>query len=48
VNLDEAEDLVAVEMRTDPLFNDDVVLTPEYDADVPEVVARLRRLDPVG
>ncbi|WP_084497338.1 cupin domain-containing protein [Nocardia amamiensis] len=43
VNLADADDLVALEMRTDPLFNDDVVLTPEYDARVPEVVARLRR-----
>lgn len=48
VNLDDAEDLVAVEMRTDPLFNDDVVLTPEYDAHVPEAVARLRRRGPAG
>ncbi|MFI5537707.1 cupin domain-containing protein [Nocardia sp. NPDC051900] len=48
VNLDDAEDLVAVEMRTDPLFNDDVVLTPEYDARVPEAVARLRRRGPAG
>ncbi|WP_280264113.1 cupin domain-containing protein [Nocardia abscessus] len=48
VNLDEAEDLVAVEMRTDPLFNEDVVLTPEYDADVADIVARLRGQQPVG
>ncbi|WP_406280172.1 cupin domain-containing protein [Nocardia sp. NBC_00881] len=48
VNLDEAEDLVAVEMRTDPLFNDDVVLAPEHDVDVPDVVARLRRRHPIG
>ncbi|MEU7767369.1 cupin domain-containing protein [Nocardia sp. NPDC049190] len=48
VNLDETEDLAAVEMRTDPLFNDDVVLTPEYDARVPDVVAELRRQHLIG
>ncbi|WP_405167398.1 cupin domain-containing protein [Nocardia sp. NBC_01499] len=43
VNLSETEDLVAVEMRTDPMFNDDVVLTPDYDSAVVDAVARLRR-----
>ncbi|WP_052280974.1 cupin domain-containing protein [Nocardia vulneris] len=43
VNLSETDELVAVEMRTDPMFNDDVVLTPEHDGAVAEVVARLRR-----
>lgn len=41
VNLSETAGLVAVEMRTDPEFNDDVVLTPEYDSRVPDVVAKL-------
>ncbi len=49
VNLSETDDLVAVEMRTDPMFNDDVVLTPEHDAHVADVVAQLRhRLAPVS
>ncbi|WP_216893659.1 cupin domain-containing protein [Nocardia alni] len=49
VNLSKTDDLVAVEMRTDPMFNDDVVLTPEYDAPVVDVVARLRQqLTPVS
>lgn len=43
VNLSDTEELVAVEMRTDPNFDDDVVLTPEYEAALPDVVARLRR-----
>ncbi|WP_433760296.1 cupin domain-containing protein [Nocardia sp. CA-135398] len=43
VNLSETEELVAVEMRTDPMFNEDVVLTPEFDGRVAEVVARVRR-----
>ncbi|MFD6159115.1 cupin domain-containing protein [Nocardia sp. NPDC060256] len=43
VNLSETEDLVAVEMRTDPMFNDDVVLTPAHDGAVADAVARLRR-----
>jgi hypothetical protein len=34
--------LVAIEMRTDPMFNDDVLLTPHYDAHAAEVVSRLR------
>lgn len=42
VNLSDTEELVAVEMRTDPNFDDDVVLTPEYEPAVPDVVARLR------
>lgn len=43
VNLSDTEELVAAEMRTDPHFDDDVVLTPEFEAAVPDVVARLRR-----
>ncbi|MBO0881287.1 MAG: cupin domain-containing protein, partial [Mycobacterium sp.] len=42
VNLSDAEELRAVEMRTDPGFNDDVVLTPIYDELVPELAALLR------
>ena len=47
VNLSATESLVAVEMRTDPQFNDDVVLTPEYDggqfdALLPDLLAQLR------
>lgn len=42
VNLSDRDELVAVEMRTDPHFDDDVVLTPEYEPGVPDVVARLR------
>jgi uncharacterized RmlC-like cupin family protein len=46
VNLSDTEELVAVEMRTDPNFDDDVVLTPEYEPAVPEVVAMLRHSYP--
>jgi uncharacterized RmlC-like cupin family protein len=42
VNLSDTEELQAVEMRTDPGFNDDVVLTPTYDNLVPELAALLR------
>jgi uncharacterized RmlC-like cupin family protein len=42
VNLSATEELVAIEMRTDPMFNDDVLLTPHYDAHAAEVVSRLR------
>lgn len=42
VNLSDTEELHAVEMRTDPGFNDDVVLTPTYDSPVPELAALLR------
>lgn len=42
VNLSDTEELHAVEMRTDPGFNDDVVLTPAYDEPVPELAALLR------
>lgn len=43
VNLSVSDDLVAAEMRTDPHFDDDVVLTPEYETDLPAVLARLRQ-----
>jgi uncharacterized RmlC-like cupin family protein len=42
VNLSETESATAVEIRTDPLFNDDVVLTPEHEDGVDDIVARLR------
>lgn len=42
VNLSTTEDLVAVEMRTDPEFNDDVVLAPQYEADLSRVTDGLR------
>jgi oxalate decarboxylase/phosphoglucose isomerase-like protein (cupin superfamily) len=32
VNLSTSDTLVAIEMRTDPAFNDDVVLLPELEA----------------
>jgi uncharacterized RmlC-like cupin family protein len=42
VNLSDTDEVHAVEMRTDPEFNDDVVLTPTYDSPVPELAAFLR------
>jgi uncharacterized RmlC-like cupin family protein len=42
VNLSDTEELHAVETRTDPGFNDDVVLTPTYDGPVRELAALLR------
>lgn len=42
VNLSDTDELHAVEMRTDPGFNDDVVLTPTYDSPVPELANLLR------
>ncbi|MFI5779836.1 cupin domain-containing protein [Nocardia sp. NPDC051570] len=45
VNLSETDDIVAMEMRTDPHFNRDVVLTPEYDAEIAEIATRLRLSD---
>jgi uncharacterized RmlC-like cupin family protein len=44
VNLSDTEELHAVEMRTDPGFNDDVVLTPRYDGPVLELAALLRQM----
>ncbi|WP_327109719.1 cupin domain-containing protein [Nocardia sp. NBC_01730] len=43
VNLSDTEDLVAVDIRTDPLFSDDLVLVPEYDAAAADIAVRLRR-----
>lgn len=43
VNLSDTEGLVAVDVRTDPLFSDDLVLTPEFDAAAVEIAARLRQ-----
>lgn len=43
VNLSTAHRLIAIEMRTDPLFNDDVIPAPEYDARTREIVERLQQ-----
>lgn len=48
VNLSDTDNLVAVEMRTDPHFNDDVVLAPEYEPKVPAIIAGVRLLPAVG
>ncbi|WP_280255232.1 cupin domain-containing protein [Nocardia wallacei] len=42
VNLSPTASLVAVEMRTDPEFDDDVVLSPEYDIRAQSVANELR------
>jgi uncharacterized RmlC-like cupin family protein len=42
VNPSATEPLVAVEMRTDPEFDDDVVLTPEYEDGLPDLLVWLR------
>jgi uncharacterized RmlC-like cupin family protein len=42
VNLSDTDELHAVEVRTDPGFNDDVVLTPTYDSPVQKLAALLR------
>jgi uncharacterized RmlC-like cupin family protein len=42
VNLSTTEPLVAVEMRTDPHFNDDVVLLPELEEAAAEAAARVQ------
>jgi uncharacterized RmlC-like cupin family protein len=43
VNLSDTDGLVAVDVRTDPLFSNDLVLTPEFDAAAVEIAARLRQ-----
>ena len=43
VNLSDTDGLMAVEMRTDPLFNDDVVLAPDYDERAAIIAAGLRQ-----
>ncbi|MEV0032094.1 cupin domain-containing protein [Nocardia sp. NPDC050793] len=43
VNLSDTEELTAVDIRTDPLFSDDLVLAPEYDVAAADIAARLRR-----
>ncbi|WP_431951851.1 hypothetical protein [Nocardia lijiangensis] len=43
VNLSDAEELTAVDIRTDPLFTDDLVLAPEYDVAAADIAVRLRR-----
>ncbi len=42
VNLSTTEELVAVESRTDPQFNEDVVVSPEFQAAGEAVAATLR------
>lgn len=48
VNLSGTENLIAVEMRTDPEFDDDVVLTPEYEGRAQALAAGLRRVRPAA
>lgn len=43
VNLSDTDGLIALDIRTDPLFSNDLILTPEFDAAALEVAARLRR-----
>lgn len=43
VNLSLHSELVALEFRTDPDFNDDVVLLPELESDAASVIAGLGR-----
>jgi hypothetical protein len=43
VNLSTTRRLIAVEARTDPKFNEDVVLSPEYDERTAKIVADLQR-----
>ncbi|HJQ08684.1 MAG TPA: cupin domain-containing protein [Candidatus Saccharimonadales bacterium] len=42
VNLSSSERLIAIEMRTDPKLNEDVIVTPEYDEKAMQVVAALQ------
>ena len=42
VNLSSENRLIAIEVRTDPQFNEDVVLAPELDAEVEKIAAELR------
>lgn len=43
VNLSTVNRLVAIEVRTDPKFNEDVVLTPEHEEKLREVGAHLHK-----
>jgi hypothetical protein len=43
VNLSDSESAIAIEIRTDPFFNEDVVLAPECEHGVDNIVARLRK-----
>jgi uncharacterized RmlC-like cupin family protein len=43
VNLSTTHRLIAIEMRTDPSFNDDVIHTPENDARTGEIADRLHK-----
>lgn len=43
VNLSAKHRLIAIEMRTDPHFNEDVVPLPKYDTKTAEAVAELQR-----
>ncbi|WP_416563958.1 cupin domain-containing protein [Nocardia testacea] len=43
VNLSDADDLVALDIRTDPKFSEDLILTPEFDEAAAEIAARLQR-----
>lgn len=43
VNLSDTDEVVALDIRTDPKFSEDLILTPEFDEAAAEVAARLRR-----
>jgi|GEM_PF-2833870 len=43
VNLSTARRLIAIETRTDPNFNEDVVVTPQHDEQTKAVVAELHK-----
>ncbi|HSX33750.1 MAG TPA: cupin domain-containing protein [Candidatus Saccharimonadales bacterium] len=43
VNLSTKERLIAIEVRTDPKFNEDVVTLPEHDQKTAQVVAQLHK-----
>ncbi len=43
VNLSTKERLIAIEVRTDPKFNEDVILVPEHDEKTKKVVAELHK-----
>jgi uncharacterized RmlC-like cupin family protein len=43
VNLSTTERLIAIEVRTDPKFNEDVVPAPEHDEKTKKVVAKLHK-----
>jgi uncharacterized RmlC-like cupin family protein len=43
VNLSTTDRLIAIEMRTDPHFNKDVIVAPEHDKKTAQVVAELHQ-----